>query len=238
MEISEITSPTVFEIADSVAVLHLDDGKANAMGYEALAALEAAVDAAESEARALVIAGRPGCFCAGFDLRVVSSGPDAARDLITAGARLAMRIYGARVPVVAACTGHALAFGAIMLLAADSRIGADGDAKIGFNEVAIGLPLPHFLVELARDRLDARQFNRATALASVYSPRGALDAGYLDELAPAEELHAIALAHASELAKRLNATAFALTRRNTRQPTIDRVMANLEADLADFAVYR
>ena len=153
---ADMTSTTSYEVTGDVAVLRLDDGKANAVGYETLAAITDAVSDAEQSAGALVICGREGRFSAGFDLSVIGEGPEAARDLVAAGARAAARIYGAGVPVVAACTGHALAFGAIMLLSSDVRIGADIDAKIGLTEVSIGMPLPIFAVELARDRLSPR----------------------------------------------------------------------------------
>ena len=230
------TATTSFEIIDSVGVLRLDDGKANAIGYETLAAIDTALESACSDAKALVIIGRPGRFSAGFDLRVVSSGPDAARDLVAAGARTAMRIYGASVPVVAACTGHALAFGAIMLLASDVRIGADTDAKIGLNEVSIGMSLPIFAIELARDRLDPRYFTRSTALATLHDPAGAAQAGFLDEVVAPEDVEQTAMETARMLGDYLNSTGFALTRRTARGATIDHIEATLDEDLKSFAI--
>ena len=231
-----MTSKTSFEITDGVAVLRLDDGKANAVGYDTLEAIDAALETAEQDAGALVIAGREGRFSAGFDLSVIGEGPEAARDLVAAGARTAARIYGAPVPVVAACTGHALAFGAIMLLSSDVRIGADVEAKIGLTEVSIGMPLPIFAVELARNRLSPRHFTAATALATVYSPRGAADAGYLDEVVAAGELHDAATRRAGELASYVRRPAFGLTRRTARQATIDHILSTLDEDLASFGV--
>ena len=231
-----MTSTSTFEVNDGVAILRLDDGKANAIGYETLAAIDSAVSGAEQEAKALVIAGREGRFSAGFDLGLVRQGPQAARDVAAAGARTAMRIYGARVPVVAACTGHAIAFGAIMLLSSDVRLGADADAKIGLNEVSIGMPLPIFAVELARDRLTPRCFTAATALATLYSAADAVEAGYLDELVPPDELMDTAVARASALGEYLRLAGFALTRRNARQATIDHILETLDEDLEDFGI--
>jgi len=118
-----MTSKTSYEVTDGVAVLRLDDGKANAVGHETLAAIEAALDDAEQGAGALVITGREGRFSAGFDLRVFDEGPEAAQELAASGARTATRLYGAQIPVVAACNGHALAFGAILLLCSDGLHG-------------------------------------------------------------------------------------------------------------------
>jgi len=234
--VNPMTSKTSYEVTDGVGVLRLDDGKANAVGYDTLAAIDAALDDAEQSAGALVITGREGRFSAGFDLGVFEEGPQATRKLVATGAHTAMRLYGAAVPVVAACTGHALAFGAIMLLSSDVRIGADVEAKIGLIEVSLGMPLPIFGIEMARDRLSPRHFTAATALATAYSPRGAAEAGYLDEVVPADELDDTAMQRATALAAHVRRTAFGLTRRTARQKTIDRILSTLDEDLENFGV--
>ena len=231
-----MTSKTFYSVDDGVAVLRLDDGKANAVDYDTLAAVDAAVEDAEQNAGALVIEGREGRFSAGFDLGLVNQGPEAAQAVVAAGARTAMRIYGAKVPVVAACTGHAVAFGAIVLMASDVRIGADVDAKIGLNEVSIGMPLPIFAIELARDRLSPRHFTAATNLAKLHSVQEAAEAGYLDKVVPADELHDAAVQQAAALAGHVRRTAFGLTRQTARQRTIDHILSTLDEDLKSFGV--
>ena len=109
-----------------------------------------------------MLVGRPGRFSAGFDLDEMTASVEGMRALVVRGARFWLRIYGLGMPTVAACTGHALAGGAITLLSCDLRIGADVPAKIGLNEVAIGLTLPKFATELARDRLTKASFTAAT----------------------------------------------------------------------------
>ena len=229
-----MTSNTSYEVSDGIALLRLDDGKANAVGYSTLEAIDAAIADAEAHARALVIAGREARFSAGFDLSVINSSADAPRQLAGAGARTAMRIFGAAVPVVAACTGHAVAFGAIMLLSSDVRVGADTNAKIGLNEVSIGLPLPIFAMELARNRLSPSHFTKATALASLFSPRDAVDAGYLDEVVAADAVTETAIARASALSGYLKPNAFAQSRGTARQAVIDHILTTLDEDLESF----
>jgi len=232
-----MTEHVTLDQRDGVAVLRLDDGKANALSPEVIDDIESALDTAEAdEATSVVIVGRPGRFSAGFDLNTLNAGPQQARDLVGAGARMAMRIYGFPCPVVAACTGHAIAAGAIILMASDIRVGPDIDVKLGLNEVAIGMPLPVFAVELARARLSRRHYTRATALATLYSPAEAIDVGYLDELVDAEDVESTAMARANELGTALSRSGFAATRRNDRQATIDMILGSLEEDLATFGV--
>ena len=145
-----------YALDGSTAVVTMDDGKANALSNEMIDQLLAALTRAEGEAKAMVLAGRAERFCAGFDLKVMMSGPANATALLTRGSELLLRLYGAKVPLVIACTGHALAGGALVVLTGDLRIAAAGAFKIGLNEVQIGLPVPMLAIKLARDRKSTR----------------------------------------------------------------------------------
>ena len=221
------------EAGNTVMVVHVDDGKANALSRATIAEIMAALDEAEADETvgAVVLHGRPGKFSAGFDLSVMGSGDfTAVVTLMCDGGDLVRRIYGLQVPVVAACTGHALAAGAFLLLAADLRVGADVACKIGLNEVAIGIVLPKFAVELARERVPHHELGAATLGARIYDPAGAVAAGYLDRVVPEAELLGTALAEAERLAG-LRTGAYALTKLNLRQAMIADQLATVQADL-------
>jgi len=220
-----------YELRDEIAVITMDDGKANALSHEVIDALHACLDRAESEARAVLLTGRERRLSGGFDLTVMISSPEATRNLVTAGAELMLRLYTFPRPVVVACTGHALAAGAILLLVADARIGAEGDFKIGLNEVAIQMTLPIFAMELARDRLSKRHFTAAVTQARIFDPLQAKDAGYLDATAATETLLATALDHARRLAA-LPDPAFRETKQRERAATVKRIRETLAADIA------
>ena len=225
------TLPT-YRFDDDLAVITLDDGKANAFSTAAVQQVEAHLDQAEADgARAVGIVGRPGRFSAGFALDEMTQDVDHMRALVVAGARLWMRIYGLGVPTVAACTGHALAGGALTLLSCDRRIAADVPAKIGLNEVAIGLTLPKFGVELARDRLAPAAFTASTIGGQVYDVAGALEAGFVDVVVPEDELLATAEAEARRLGA-LRTSAYAGTKRNARGAMIERILAGVVDDMA------
>jgi enoyl-CoA hydratase len=224
-----MSDSVVYELRGAVAIVRLDDGKANALSPDVIAAVQRALDRAEKEARAVLLVGRLGRFSGGFDLSVMRQGGEVAVALVSAGAELALRLYAFPAPVVIACTGHAIAMGAILLMAADARVGAQGDFKIGLNEVSIGMTLPVFGVEFARARLSKRHVQRATGQAEIYSPAAALDAGFLDRLAPPESLLADALAEAERLAG-LDPRAHAATKLSLRSETIARIRASLGGD--------
>jgi enoyl-CoA hydratase len=223
-----------YELRDQVAVISMDDGKANALSHQMIGALGQALDRAEKEAAAVLLVGRDGKFSAGFDLPTMRSGPDGVKGLVLAGAELSLRMFLYPRPLITACTGHALAAGAILLLASDLRIGAAGDFKIGLNEVAIGLTLPRFAVELARARLSKRHFTAAASRARIYSPERAVDAGFLDSTAPAADLVATAFAQAAELAA-LPHPAFRDTKRREREASVALIRETLDPDITEIS---
>ncbi len=155
------------------------------------------------------------------------------RELVTGGAELLMRIFTYPMPVVCACTGHALAMGSLVLLAADVRIGAAGDFKLGLNEVAIGMGLPIFATELARYRLTPSGFN-AALLGEVFGPEDAVAAGYLDRVVPADDVVQDALLTARRLAE-LRTGAVTHSKQHARGALAATILDTLEADMASLS---
>jgi enoyl-CoA hydratase len=223
-----------YEQRGPVALVTMDDGKANALSHDMVDALNQALTRAEAESQAVLLTGRPGRLCAGFDLSVMSAGRQTALELVTKGGSLLMRMFGYPRPLVLACTGHAMAAGALLLLASDLRIGARGDFKIALNEVAIGMSLPMFGVELARARLSKRHFTRAVLQSQVFDPESACDAGYLDETETPEKLLETALERATALSA-LKCPAFSSTKDRERGSIIAGVLESLEQDIAKMA---
>jgi enoyl-CoA hydratase len=225
-----VSSPVTFTLEDKTAIVQMDDGKANALSQTMIDELRAALARAEKEASAMVLAGRPEKFCAGFDLKVMLASPQSAATLLTAGGELLLSLYASPIPIVIACTGHALAGGALVVLTGDYRIGAQGAFKIGLNEVAIGMPVPVLAMELARDRLSKRALVHATLQAQIYDPAGALQVGYLDAVEPAEAVLARAKAEAVRLGA-LSRGAFKATKKRLRGATIDLIRSAMAGDM-------
>ena len=214
------------DIQDNVATLTMDDGKANALSLAMSNAISAGLDRAEKEAKVVILQGRPGVLCGGFDLKVIRGDDDAAKaEMRNAGMTLMNRLYLSPLPLVIACTGHSVAAGGIILLTGDTRIGVKGDFKIGLNEVAIGLALPVAGIELARDRLVPNALTSAVILSKLYGPKEAASVGYLDKAVDAEALTVEAQATAKAMLE-LDPAAFAETKRRMRQPIIDRMTSN------------
>ena len=223
-------SRIAYESREGVAHVTWDDGKANSLSTHSLEEINAAIDRAEKdEASALVLFGRAGVFCAGFDLKELRLGGDATRELVRHGAELLVRLYELPIPVLAGCTGHSLGMGALLLLASDIRWGSPGPHKIALNETAIGLPLPTFATELAVAKLSRRHLTRAGMMAELYDPESAVDAGFLDRVCPEGALHDELSAEAARLGAQAGKH-FAITKKRLHEETVDRIRASLASE--------
>lgn len=210
-----------------VALITIDDGKANAVNFALMEALNDALDNAEANAKAIVLAGRDGRFSGGFDLKAMASfKPDDAARLLDRASELLLRLYGGPLPVVGACTGHAIAMGTFLLLACDTRVGAAGDFKLGANESATGMKLPVFGLELPRDRLHPHHLTKAIIQAYIYNPEEAVEAGYLDMLTAPDNVVDQSVAIAGQLAT-LSTRAYAYQKAALRKATLDAIRASI-----------
>lgn len=217
---------TEFVIQDSVAVLSMDDGKANVVSHDLIDAMDAALDEAEAGAQAFVLAGRPGVFSGGFDLKEIQKGPAESAALVGRGAKLLLRLFRHPQPVVAAATGHGIAAGGFLLLASDTRFGAEGAFKYGLNETAIGMSLPVFGIQLASARLAQKYLTAAVTQATIYESSEACEVGFLDRLVAPEELVATAIAEAARLGE-FETRAYSDNKVNWRAPYIAAIEASL-----------
>ncbi len=218
-----------YQLEEGIATLTLNNGKVNAFSPALIEALNAALDRAEADQAVVILTGQPGILSGGYDLKVMVSGPQQALDLVSAGSSLARRMLAHPQPIVVACSGHAVAKGAFVLLSADYRIGVEGPFSIGLNEVQIGMTMHQVGLLLARDRLSPAAFQRCVVCAEMLGPQAALEAGFLDQVVAPDALLATARAAAQRLQK-LHAKAHTATKRKARAVLLQALDAAIEAD--------
>jgi enoyl-CoA hydratase len=218
----------------ALSTITLDDGKANALSVEMLAQINAALDRAQTDKCVVLITGREGMFSGGFDLAAFGGDRGQVFEMLKAGAELTARLLSFPAPVVGACSGHAIAMGAFLLLSTDVRIGIrNGAFKIAVNEVQIGMTLPRFAIEVCRQRLTPAAFNRALITAEAHDHERALEAGFLDYVVPAAEFNEAVRARAVALTK-LVRDAYIATKQRVREQTLSALRRAIELDLADW----
>ena len=226
-----MTSLVTYSRSGPISRIVMDDGKANVMSIGMLEALHVAFDEAERDQTVVVLTGRGATFSAGFDLKMLAGGSATEiYRMLKAGAELALRILSFPTPVVAACNGNAYPMGAFLILSADLRLAAQGAYLIGMNEVALGIAVPQFGIEVARARLTPAYFNRCVMTGEMLGPAEALTAGFFDRMVPATDLEAAA-DQAAEVLSRINLSAHATTKLRARGPTIKAVRAAIDAEV-------
>ena len=218
-----------YDLDGRIATITMDDGKANVLSLAMQADINEAFDQAERDEAIVVLGGREGRFCGGFDLQVFAAGGSEAPDMLRGGFELSARMLSFPYPVVVACTGHAIAMGAFLLLSGDYRIGASGAFRIQANEVQIGLTMPFTAIEICRQRLATSHYDRAVVLAETFTPEGAAAAGFLDAVVDPSELAAAARSRAEAFAE-LNVDAHTATKLRARAGALAAIRAAIEAD--------
>ena len=218
-----------YHLEDGIATLTLSNGKVNAISPDVITAFNAALDQAEKDRAVVIITGTPGILSGGYDLKVMTASPEQAIELVRQGSTLARRMLAHPFPVVIACSGHAVAKGAFLLLSVDYRIGVEGPFSIGLNEVQIGMTMHHAGIELARDRLRKSAFHRSVINGEMFNPLTAVDAGFLDKVVKPEELQAAALEAARQL-KKINMKAHKNTKLKVRKALLETLDKAIEED--------
>jgi enoyl-CoA hydratase/carnithine racemase len=90
-------------------------------------------------------------------------------------------------PLVAWVNGHAIAGGCIVALACDVRlVTASPAARIGLNEVPLGLRFPPRTWRLVRHRVPAHAVERVVLEGALHGPETALRLGLVDEIVAGE----------------------------------------------------
>jgi enoyl-CoA hydratase len=220
-----------FEIIDGVALITLDDGKANALSLPMQQAFNSALDQAQQAKLPVVITGRSGILSAGFDLKTLAASGQPAVEMLNGGIEIALRLLSFETPVVIACGGHAIAMGVFLLQCGDYRIGVAGNFKYSANEVAIGMTMPWSTIEILRQRLTPAALSRAVLLAETFTPTNGVDNGLIDRVVATEaELLPVAMEF-TKLSASLNATAHSASKQRLRGEAIAAIQGGLTKDL-------
>lgn len=215
-------------IENNIATITINNGKVNAISMQVIEEINQGLDEAESSQAVVILTGQEGILSGGYDLNTMKASQESAIELVTAGSSLARRLLSFPYPVIGACSGHAVAKGAFLMLSCDYRIGCAGKFKIGLNEVAIGMTMHDAGIELARNRIPRNFLSRSVINAEMFDPETAVQAGFLDIVVEPEALMKTA-SFAAEQMKQLNMKAHAQTKLKERKE----ILAKLDQAIVD-----
>jgi len=220
-----VSQATITRGDDGVVTLTADRPPANAMDVTLLRDVVAAVEeVAADPPAALVLAGRPGFFSAGADLKAVPSyGQEEQRAMVDGINRMALGVYALPCPVVGAITGHAIAGGLVLAVCSDLRV-ASREGKYGLTEVKVGVPYPQAAIGIVQAELPPATTRQLAFGNALHDADTCLRLGVFDEVVAPEEV----LPRAHELARELAAMpaeVYARTKHDLRGATIERLRA-------------
>ncbi len=221
---------TLHDGGEGIVVMTADRAPANAMDVTLLVDIRQAVEQVASDLpRALVLAGRPGFFSAGADLKAVPDyGPEDQRRMVTGINDMALGLYALPCPVVGAITGHAIAGGFVLALCTDVRV-ASSAGSYGLTEVKVGVPYPQAAIGVVAAEL-APHAARVLALGNqLIDGEQCLRLGAFDEVVEPGQVLPRALELAAGLAA-FPADVYARTKRELRGATIARLRSAAAED--------
>ncbi|HET9986268.1 MAG TPA: enoyl-CoA hydratase/isomerase family protein [Longimicrobiales bacterium] len=210
-----------------IHTIRLAHGKANALDVELLEALQRELERTAG-ADAVVITATGSIFSAGVDLfRLTTEGEPYVRRFFPLLCSFVHDLFALPRPVVVAANGHAIAGGAIMVMAADYRLMADGNGRIGVPELLVGVPFPAAPLEVVRFAVPPHRLQSFIYTGETLRPRDALALGIVDEVVDPPGLEA----RARDIAERLAALPpanFRLTKQALRADTLERIRRDSE----------
>ncbi len=220
---------------DGILTVTLDDGDKNALTPEVFRALIAALDDAQ-DARAVVLAGRPGIVTGGLNVKWrAANGRDGVRRLLVDFGTCLLRWWTDPRPTVCAATGHAIAAGTMLAMACDHAVAADGGAW-GLTETRIDFEIPQFGLALARANVRTDRLEDLLLPGERIDATAAVEAGFADQVVAPDEVLAAAHARARELAE-LPARAYAGTKHRLRGRVATEVLGALSDDIDELTAH-
>jgi len=188
----------------NLSILTLSRGKANALNHASVDELCGAVAAAAADetVRGLVLASdRPRFFSSGFDIReVFTYDREGMAAFFGRFIDLYESLYHFPKPVVAALSGHTFAGGAILAIACDFRIMAEGNFGFALNEINLGLSLAPNMRRMLVNAVGLVHAREVMLLGEPLTAARALEIGLVRELAPAADVRERAISCARFLA--------------------------------------
>jgi enoyl-CoA hydratase/carnithine racemase len=197
------------EPADGVLRLTISNpAKRNALDHPILDAISATlselsgVGGSPSHARCVLVTGAHGMFSAGYDIGEITEEEFEVRAERLVAHPFTQAIEALEAfpyPTLATLPGHTIGGGLELALACDVRV-AQAGIKLGMPPAKLGLVYSHTGLRRFIDAIGAARTRELFLLGSYIDAPTALAWGLVNRVAPAEELEAMTLDLASELA--------------------------------------
>lgn len=184
-------STTKLSFRENYAIIELNRPKAHAINRRLVNELREELDKLENSehVEGAVLTASGNIFCAGLDLVELYDYDETTMDEFWQDFGLLMKdMVGFPKPLIAAVNGHAPAGGCVLAMCCDYRFMAEGNGRIGLNEVPVGVVLPKPIVELARHVVGDARATDMIFHGALLLPQEAGAFGLVHATVPPEEL--------------------------------------------------
>ena len=163
--------------------IHIEGPGKNALGTELIRSLTQQIS--DAEGAPILLTGTGDAFSAGLNLMEVASlDEDTMAGFLERLEEFFRLLWLYPGPTAAAVNAHAIAGGCIMAMCCDYAVATDNPkARIGLNEVAIGLRFPPGLLNFVRASVSPQHINEVVLGAGLHSPEKARDLGLINAIA-------------------------------------------------------
>lgn len=215
-------------IQDRIAVISLDNGRANAINAVMVGELDEMfrnIDI-DSNVAGVILTGKEGFFSAGLDLIELYDYDEVQiRQFWEKFLKLTITLVSFKKPLISAINGHSPAGGCVLAICSDYRIMAEGKYIIGLNEVPVGIIVPESIFHLYSFWLGNARAARYLLEGKLLNPQEALSTGLVDELV---NPNAIRTAAEKQMKKylQLNGPTWQQSKLNIRKELIEKMRAD------------
>jgi Delta3-Delta2-enoyl-CoA isomerase len=172
-------------VRERIALVTIDEGKTNAIGTEIVLELKDLIQNIEKDDNisAVILTGKGDYFSAGLDLvELFDYTEDQIKFFWEQYFSLIYILTAFKKPLVAAINGQAPGIGTVISLCADYRVVADGDFKLGLNEISLGIIVPDSIYQLYSVWIGRNKASKFILDAKLLNPAEALQLGLADEV--------------------------------------------------------
>jgi len=191
------------EVQNDIALVRLTNGVTNAISPELVSDLGKVLSQVRNECRGMVLAGGSKFYSIGFDLpSLLPLDRDGVLDFFVKFNQVMLDAYTLPIPTVYAVSGHAAGGGNIIALTGDFRFMAQGNKRIGLNEVNLGVPVPYLADQILRQVVGDRPATQMLYGGDLMSADQAEGIGLVDVTLPGTDVEEQAIEKVSALAAR------------------------------------
>jgi 3,2-trans-enoyl-CoA isomerase len=169
----------------------MDREKANPMNYEFVAGMRIALKnlLEDDSIHGAIINGKENFFSAGLDLPELYTYDQLQFEKFWKNfMELVCDIVAFDKPLIASINGHSPAGGCILAIGCDYRVMAEGNYKIGLNEIPIGIVVPRGIFDIYSFWIGRKRAYQYLMEGKLYSPEHAKEIGLVDEVVSADKV--------------------------------------------------